>query len=389
MPRRSEGARLWLRDERRDAGTGKVTHKATWIIRDGSRFIGTGCGVGDRAGAEKRLAEYIQQKHDPRATRGGYPDQIAVADVMNIYLSEVAPYKARPQEIAARAVRLIEWFGARTLADLGERACRAYADSRSSLNAARRELEDLRAAIGHYQRDNSINGNVPSVWLPPKPQPRQRWLTRQEAAKFLRNLWRARDPLTGENTRRHVARYFIVSLYTGTRSAAVLNAAIGPAIGQGYVDLETGHFYRKTRDKSETRNKRQPTCILPPRVLAHVRRWHRLGLSRKHVVEYRGKPVKSVKKAWDAARRETGLDDVVRHTLRHTAATWLMQQRTDRWEAAGYLGMSTETLERTYGHHHPDFQFTAARNITRAPQKRHSKKGTKAEHDDSKHNLSH
>jgi integrase len=34
------------------------------------------------------------------------------------------------------------------------------------------------------------------------------------------------------------------------------------------------------------------------------------------------------------------------HTLRHTAATWLMQNDTDPWQAAGYLGMSVETLLR-------------------------------------------
>jgi integrase len=50
----------------------------------------------------------------------------------------------------------------------------------------------------------------------------------------------------------------------------------------------------------------------------------------------------------------------VRHSLRHTAATWLMQLGTDRWEAAGWLGMTLEQLENGYGHHHPDFQEEAA-----------------------------
>jgi integrase len=46
--------------------------------------------------------------------------------------------------------------------------------------------------------------------------------------------------------------------------------------------------------------------------------------------------------------------------MRHTAATWLMQAGTDLYEAAGYLGMSPETLWNTYGKHHPDFQHQAA-----------------------------
>jgi integrase len=66
--------------------------------------------------------------------------------------------------------------------------------------------------------------------------------------------------------------------------------------------------------------------------------------------------------------RDAGLgEDVTPHTLRHTAATWLMQGGTDLWIAAGFLGMSVETLERTYGHHHPDFQAQAAKNIAARP----------------------
>ena len=55
---------------------------------------------------------------------------------------------------------------------------------------------------------------------------------------------------------------------------------------------------------------------------------------------------------------------VTPHTLRHTAATWLMQLGVPIWQAAGYLGMSVQTLERTYGHHHPDYMRGAAEAIT-------------------------
>src|ERR1019366_5116682 len=55
--------------------------------------------------------------------------------------------------------------------------------------------------------------------------------------------------------------------------------------------------------------------------------------------------------------------NVTPHTLRHTAATWLMQSGTDRWQAAGYLGMSVEMLEKVYGHHHPDYLQAAVAAI--------------------------
>jgi integrase len=64
---------------------------------------------------------------------------------------------------------------------------------------------------------------------------------------------------------------------------------------------------------------------------------------------------------WDAIVADAGLStDVVRHILRHTAVTWLMQMGTDPWQAAGWLGMTLEQLQENYGHHHPDFQEDVA-----------------------------
>lgn len=37
-----------------------------------------------------------------------------------------------------------------------------------------------------------------------------------------------------------------------------------------------------------------------------------------------------------------------------------MQAGIDIWEAAGALGMTVQTLQDTYGHHHPDWQKEAA-----------------------------
>lgn len=87
----------------------------------------------------------------------------------------------------------------------------------------------------------------------------------------------------------------------------------------------------------------------------------------RHVINWNGSSVQSIKKSFRSARKNATLDqEVIPHSLRHTAATWLMQAGIDPWEAAGFLGMTTEMLEKTYGHHHPDFQAAAAKAIGRA-----------------------
>jgi integrase len=74
--------------------------------------------------------------------------------------------------------------------------------------------------------------------------------------------------------------------------------------------------------------------------------------------------VKSVKTAFKSAVALAGLDGrVTPHTLRHTAATWLMQAGVDKWEAADFLGMTIEMLDRVYGHHHPQHLQQTAKAI--------------------------
>ncbi len=84
----------------------------------------------------------------------------------------------------------------------------------------------------------------------------------------------------------------------------------------------------------------------------------------RRVISWNGSGVLSVKKSFKAARKLAGLDEtVIPHSLRHTAATWLMQAGVEPWDAAGFLGMTVDMLVRNYGHQHPSYQADAADKI--------------------------
>jgi integrase len=171
--------------------------------------------------------------------------------------------------------------------------------------------------------------------------------------------WTRKYPL------RHLARFILIGLYTGTRSASIAAASPKREEGRSWVDLERGVFYRRQIGRRKTK-KRQLPAPIPPRLLAHMRRWHRLGIADEHFVEFNGKPVKSVKTAFASAVEKAGIAHCSPHTLRHTAATWLMQNGAPLWQAAGYLSMSEQTLERVYGHHHTDHYAEAVEAIGRS-----------------------
>jgi integrase len=355
MPFRTKGARLWLRRARRDRKAGD-SRNAIWIIRDGKHTEGTGCRQDDRAGAERALAAYLNRKHLEQATKGTRdPSQIPIADVLALYGKVKAGSQSRPKETAGRISRLLEFFGDKMLGDVNGDLCRAYVAQRSTDAAARRELEDLRAAINHHRREGLCSHTI-SIVLPEERPPRERWLTRTEAAALVRAAWHYREVQKGVETdrrsRRHVAKFVLVGLYTGTRAGAVCGAALQPTVGHGWIDVDHGVFYRRAPRQRET-NKRQPPVPLPPQLLAHLRRWKKSG--QRFVVEWNGKSVKAIEKAFANAVADAALGpDVTPHVLRHTAPTWLMQSGTSPWEAAGFLGMSLEMLLERYGHHHPD-----------------------------------
>ena len=370
MPARAKGARLWLRPERRDQKTGRTSHAAVWVIRDGEHQESTGCPAYDVDAAERALATYVATKHARAAAgqRNRHPSTIPVADILTLYLRSKVSSQARPHETKLRIKALTAFFGDKMLSAVNGEACREYAKGRSQ-SAARRELEDLRAAINHHRKEG-LCSEIVEIVLPDAGIPRDRWLTRQEAAALVLAAWRYREKQnlrgTDRRTRRHIARFILVGLYTGTRAAAICGAAFQPTEGRGWIDLERGVFYRRGIGVRETK-KRQTPVPLPHQLLAHLRRWKRQG--QKYVVEWNGKPVRTIKRAFKRVAEDAGLgDDVTPHVLRHTAATWIMQAGTDPWQAAGYLAMTLELLIERYGHHHPDHLGGARRSFSKHRQ---------------------
>ena len=258
MPRRSKGARLWLEPARFNKN-GKLFRRAVFVIRDGATKRSTGFGEGEIEQAQRALAEYIANKYRAPRVSQLDPAVVKVADVISIYAEDVARNHARPQETAARLGRILDFFGDTTLSHINRRACDAYVRHRGAQAAARRELEDLRAAIRHHWEAGLCAALTPVV-LPERGEARERWLTRSEAARLLWTAWRLRqrwrDRPSDRATAQHVARFILVGLYTGTRAGAICGAALMPTIGRGYVDIDAGVFYRRAVGAKQTKNSR-------------------------------------------------------------------------------------------------------------------------------------
>jgi integrase len=263
------------------------------------------------------------------------------------YAQERGPETAAAWRIAAAVKPLIEFWQGRVVSDISRETCRAYVKKRNrSAGTTRRELGVLRAAMNHAHREGRIT-RIVAVHLPDAPEAKDRWLTRREAAALLRAA--LREP----RVRLYLPLFILLGLYTGTRKEAALS------LRWAQLDLDAARLNFNTPGAKRT-NKRRAHIPIPAKLLGHLRRARQRGVELGYVVNDNGLRLRDVKRGFKSACRKAGLHDVTPHTLRHTCATWLMQRGVDMWTAAGFLGMSRETLERVYGHHHPDYLKSAA-----------------------------
>lgn len=326
MPRRSSGPKLWF-DKKR----------GNWTIIDGRKRSRTGCGPDEIKRAEESLRHYIASKH---TTRDG-PDPV-LADVLTVYSEEKLAGKVSEAHILYDIGHLNKWWGAKCVTDINTASCKAYVRHRKGIVSARRELAFLGAAVKHWHAEHGPLKALPVIALPAAPEPRKNWMTREQAAKF---LWQARKIP-------HLARFFIIGWYSGTRRSKILT------LRWSMINLKTGIMDRLPPGVAEPKNKKAPPMRMGKRLMAHLKRWKRLdGKGAEWVVHFRGKPIKRPVSSWKKARIDAKLPDYITpHVLRHTRATNMMQQRKDPWEASKALGMSLDMLTKVYGHHHPDWQ---------------------------------
>lgn len=323
MPRKAKGPRLYLDRER-----------GQWAIRDGQSFIRTGCAEPDNEGAEKKLAEYIASKYRPAPTPSP-----AIADVLLVYAREKLPKTKAANKAAHNISNLTPFWGNKRAGDVNAENCEAYAKDRPQA-AARRDLEVLRAALYYWNKNKEQLARPPQIVLPDKNDPRERWLTYDEAHRLRKAAMK----------HKHLYRFILLALKTGSRSEVLFT------LKWKQVDLNAGILTRKAAGETEAANKRKPPVRLGKSMMRLMRRWKKQDKDIQHVVHYDGVPIQKLRRSFDKACEEAGLEDVSPHTLRHTRATWLMQKGIQPWEAAGHLGMSVRTLENVYAKHHPDFQ---------------------------------
>lgn len=241
-------------------------------------------------------------------------------------------------------------------------------------SAARRYLEELSAAVTFAVYYELVKHKV-VIPLPPKYDARSSMLTLAEIRQLIMTAWRAKGmgwidgkPVKNLYVKRHLARFIFLAITTGSRKDKIERVSFINEGDRPWIDLwqETGpdgkiqwggRYHRLGDDEIEHKTKQAPDMPIPSRIAKTLARWRGQGIKYPcaHPYAASGKEAPgSVKDGMRALFNEVLGDDndVVIHTFRHTAATWMCAQKDLPLPSiAAYLGMTTETLVKTYAHH--------------------------------------
>lgn len=321
---------------------GRYRGKFCAVIGAGRSRQRISLGTADPGLARTRLAEFVQQRD--RLSR---PNRVTVGAILAAYLADRRPEVADPARIEFAIARLRPAFGDLLPSHIDRSRCRAYVRDRgeagASVGTAHTELAALRAALRWAERQSPPwVDRAPFIWMPPKPPPRDRHLSRDEAAALLAAC-----------VAPHVRLFVLLALHTAARVTAILQ------ITWDRVDLERGLIYLRDPEQPRTR-KGRATVPVNDTLAAELRR-AREGAVSPWVVELAGRQVGSVKHGVASAAQRAGLAGVSPHVLRHTAGVWMAEAGISMPEIAQYMGHTdSRVTERVYARFSPTYLRRAA-----------------------------
>jgi len=218
--------------------------------------------------------------------------------------------------------------------------CRAYTAERRKHGrkdgSIHTELGHLRSVLVWAQKQRLI-AFAPHIERPTKPEPKEGYLTRSEVSRLIEA---ASAP--------HIKTAIYLMIGTGARNEAALQ------LTWDRVNFDTKMIH--LRNPFDTaRRKGRATVPMNDKLLAALQT-AKAGALTPYVIEWAGKPVRSIKKGIKTAGAAIGRQDASPHMLRHSAAVWLAEDGHSMDEIAQFLGHgNTRITASVYARYSPTY----------------------------------
>lgn len=261
----------------------------------------------------------------------------------NTYLAE---RKDRPvaETMKYTGKAVLPHFGALRPDQITTQHCRDYAAARRKAGikdgSIWTELGHLRTVLNWAFKTGAIE-RAPYIERPPKPAPKERFLTLTEINRLLEAPSEA-----------HIRLAMLLMLSTAARVSAILE------LTWDRVDMERGLI--NLRNEASTTRKGRAVVPINSGLRAALQEAREAALS-EYVVEWAGGPVKSIRKGIVNVAERANVADVSPHVFRHTSAVHMAEAGVPMSEISQYLGHSNvQVTERVYARFSPDYLRKAA-----------------------------
>lgn len=284
-----------------------------------------------------------------------------VADIWAAYrLESEGKTIAANMEWSGRAI--LPFFGALRPDQIHVETCALYIKEREKMGrksgTIRTELGHLRIALVWAEKRKVID-RAPYIKKPVKPMSRERWLTRDEMTR-----------LVDATVEPHIRLAILLMISTAGRIGAILD------LQWNRVDLDRNQINLRLPDDF----RRKGRAIVP--INATLREellFAREAALTDYVVEWGGRPVKSIRKGFSAAVERAGIDHATPHDLRRSAARLMAEAGISMSEIAQFLGHSnTATTFEVYARFSPEHLRGAAEVLDFTSEKVHRSKRNSA-----------
>lgn len=324
-----------------------------------NRFRGQFCIVWTDGSVRRRYslhtadAKEAQRRAPARFAELTRPRGRTVVDLWRGYITDMAG-RAVVGTMVHSWKALADRFGRIDGENVSIADCRAHIAERRRHG---RKDGTIHTELGHlrmvllWARKQGLIEKVPDIERPSKPAPKEAYLSREEILSLI----------AAANTP-HIELAISLLIGTGARVAAALE------LTWDRVDFER-RMIRLRNPDDLTRRKGRATVPINDGLMTDLRR-AKAGALTDYVVEWAGKPVRSIKKGLKAAGSAIGRPDVSPHMLRHSAAVWLAESGHSMEEIAQFLGHNDSKITaRVYARYSPTHlrKLADSLNIRSAP----------------------
>lgn len=298
-----------------------------WYVcwSEGRRSCRLSAKTTDKVAAQKFLQQFAAVEAAP-------PETFTCADLASAYLAERTEAGVKYPKALANCIRHTDaHFGSLPPTMVSRATVRMYVGVRRKAGVKNstitKELCIFRQTMKFGVREQWMK-EEPYIPTPGGGAPRQRFLTRLEFG----SIFHAASPL-------HLRVFLALAIDTLARGKGIVG------LTWDRVDFERRIIWYAPHDPG---SRKKAVQVPMTDRLAHI-----LGLAKacalsNHVVEWNGKPVKSVRKAYERACSAAGIEDAHRHDLRRSGASWAVQGGMSFDAVAALLGDSVEITKRHY-----------------------------------------